>query len=98
MTLTRRQRLRLETARSIFDDPTTSKYSSPPLKKIALIENEFLSGFAVVERRDNVWRVLECSKEVQWLKDLPVYKWKLELLKRGCRWDFRKPDPPASRS
>lgn len=65
---------------------------SPTVIKRFRIWNEYWEGWAVYRRLANVWSVVEWSPEVKFLKGMNADKAKLELLRRGCKWEEIKGD------
>lgn len=72
----------------ILNNGQPSVYMKPAVRRVAEITNEYVSGRATFEKRDNVWKLVDCAAELSWLKTTPFCDLKLELLRRGCRWTW----------
>ena len=72
----------------MVSDLTPSRYASRPFTRVVTVSNEYFTATARLEKRDGAWRVLECSKELAWMKHTNEGQWKNELIRRGCRWEW----------
>lgn len=73
---------------AVLADPSPSRYSRPVLRLVLEARNEYMVFRATFEKRDNVWKVLDCPDGLEWLKQTKADRLKLELLRRGFRWHW----------
>lgn len=60
------------------------------VKRLELVAgNEFWNGGAVFVRKFGVWGMIKCSKSLVWIKGKPLGWIKNELLRRGCKWEWK---------
>lgn len=64
------------------------QYAVPDATRLLGVQNEYFTAGAVFERREGVWRVKECAPILHWMRKVPFERIKLELLKRGCSWEW----------
>lgn len=56
--------------------------------KILRASNDFMEGFALFEGFGMGWRCVETSPAFRWMKEVPSDRLKVELLRRGMRWEW----------
>ena len=75
-------------------DPPTPRHRGAKAPETLMvrveIRNEFWEGWAVWRRKDNVWGCMETSETCRFLRGKNRDEAKLELLRRGCRWEAVK--------
>lgn len=60
----------------------------PTVSKMLRASNEYFTAGAVFMRVDGFWKVTQCAPILGWMRKTPLDRIPLELLKRGCRWDW----------
>ncbi len=63
----------------------------PTISKLLEVSNEYFTASAVWTRRDNVWSCTAASPILSWMKTTPYDKVQVELLRRSCKWFWRRP-------
>lgn len=66
---------------------------SPTVTLLMRATNEYFTAGAVWVRRANVWTCTEAAPILRWMKGMNRDQAKIELLRRGCTWEWI--DPPA---
>lgn len=61
---------------------------SPTISRVMQVSNEYFTAGAVWERRANVWGCVQAAPIIKWMVGMNSDKAKIELLKRGCRWEW----------
>lgn len=61
-----------------------------PDKALSLVvSNEYFTARAEWRRRANVWACVKADRVIRWMLPLNKDKAMIELLKRGCRWEWQ---------
>jgi len=60
----------------------------PTITRLLQVSNEYLTAAAVWERSDGFWRCTQTAPIIAWMRRTPVDRIPIELLKRGCRWQW----------
>lgn len=61
----------------------------PPTFWLLRVENEFFTAGAVWRKKDNTWLCVEAAPIIKWmLGRADIGNVKIELLKRGCKWNW----------
>lgn len=65
------------------------KFRQPPrITRLVQVQNEYFTAGATFERIDGLWRVKECAPILHWMRKVPFDQIKVELLRRGCSWQW----------
>jgi len=60
----------------------------PTITKLLQASNEYFTAGAVLQRTDGFWRCIQAAPIIAWMRRTPVDRIPIELLKRGCRWQW----------
>lgn len=64
------------------------EYREPDTTRLMRCWNEFWTGGATWRRKDGIWACVEPSPMLAWMKGMAPDAAKLELVKRGCQWEW----------
>jgi hypothetical protein len=68
----------------------------PTITRLLQVSNEYLTAAAVWVRSDGFWRCTQAAPIIAWMRRTPVDRIPIELLKRGCRWEWISEHKPAT--
>ena len=70
--------------------------AKPPVTKVLRVQNEYFTAAAVFNRNAGFWTLAQCAPILNWMRRTAIDRIPLELLKRGCRWQWSTPAVPVA--